>query len=71
MSGVVTASQGEPEDGVAKSDNMKFEDGIATNEEIKNKKPEAHVDEREDEDEDENKNKGIKSEVVLFEVGVM
>ncbi|GJY13404.1 hypothetical protein Tco_0382713 [Tanacetum coccineum] len=55
----------EPEDGVAKSDNMKFEDSIAINE-----KPEAHVDEREDEDEDENKNKGIKSEVVLSEVGV-
>ncbi|GJT02632.1 hypothetical protein Tco_0823801 [Tanacetum coccineum] len=59
----------EPEDDVAKSDNMKFEDA-ESDQEIKNKKPEAHVDEREDEDEDENKNKGIKYEVVLFEVGV-
>lgn len=47
-------------------DNEKLE----SDQEMKNKKPEAHADGREGEDEDENKNKGIESEEVLSEVGV-
>ncbi|GKA72200.1 hypothetical protein Tco_0778416 [Tanacetum coccineum] len=41
---------------------------LESDQEIKNKKPEAHADEPEDED--ENKNKGIDSEDVMSEVGV-